>query len=203
VAGEKRGHIAFGHIIKQREHLVANPHAPERCVGIHRVIDGREPERGTQRHRVGPAKAEQGPLNAARARASHGGHPVETGPPEQVQDDRLGQVVGGVAGPHIGRKNAVTGMTGPLFQVGSRRHRNLVTDEGHAEAFGQRGNERGFQCGLGTQPMVHMGNPRAQIRRCAQNGKRSGIGTTRHGAPASNGREAAPSRELLQQISHR
>ena len=77
---------------------------------------GDETELGAQPAGVGAPQGEQRPGRAGR----HRRQPVEPGPAEQVDEQRLGPVVGGVPGQRTGGQRATAGSAGPCLQVGAR-----------------------------------------------------------------------------------
>ena len=102
--------VAPGDVVHQREQLVADPVAHE--AGGRRWTGRRpapSPSVGAQRRGLGPAQGEQRP---GRCRA-HRRQPVEPGAAQQVDQHRLGLVVGGVAGERRRRAARPAGRRGP------------------------------------------------------------------------------------------
>ena len=91
------------------QQLVADPVAAVGGVGVGRVVDRRQAHDPAQRPRLVPAQAEDRPPGAG----GDPGQAVEAGAPEEVEQDRLGLVVGGVAGEDVGRQHPVAGGPGP------------------------------------------------------------------------------------------
>ena len=91
------------------------PHAvaTEARVVVRLVVDRLEPER--RRTARGSPLAAGGAAAAAPDRKP--GEPVEARAAEEVEEHRLGLVVGGVAGEHAGREHGVAGRTGAGLEV--------------------------------------------------------------------------------------
>ena len=123
LAGQHRDHVPAGDVGQQRQHLVAHPVAAvdrgRRCWGPRRAPG--------PRRRTGPgSRPAQGEERMARA-GPDAGQAVEAGAPQQVEQHRLGLVVGGVAGEDVGREHGVPGGPGPGLQVRAGRRRRPVS----------------------------------------------------------------------------
>ena len=79
--------------------------------------------------------ASQGENRVAGARA-HRGKPVGGGPTEQVDEDRLGLVVGGVTGSGAYRQGTKPRSTRPRLQIGSRADVHSVNHDLDSERLG-------------------------------------------------------------------
>ena len=86
-------------------------------VVVRRVVHRPRPSCRAQRTRSrrGAGRA------AGGAPSAHAGEAVEAGAAQQVEQHRLGLVVGGVAGEHVGRQRRVAGRAGPGLEVRARR----------------------------------------------------------------------------------
>ena len=89
------------------QQLVADPVAAEGGSSVGRVLDRSQAEVLAQRPGLAPAQAEQ-----RVAVGPHAGQPVEPGAPQEVEQHRLGLVVGRVAGEHVGRRARRSGPPG-------------------------------------------------------------------------------------------
>ena len=85
---------------------------------------------------------------------SHPGQPVHPGAPQQVGQDRLGLVVGGVAGGGVRPENRPAGLSGPGLQIGPVVQLHPFGPEPCAEPTGRIGNHVGLPPRPGAESVV-------------------------------------------------
>ena len=200
LAGDHRHHVALGDGVEQRQELVADPVAAERRIVVGRVGHRLEPDGRAELPGLPPAQPAQ---RAAAGR--HAREPVEAGAAEQVEQHRLGLVVGRVPGEHVGRQGAVAGRPGPGLDVGPGRHRDALGPERGAVLGRGAPHDLGLGRRPGPQPVVDVdrGDPAAGPHR--QHEQRQRVGPAGHGAGhlrAGRG-EVAPGEQLGHQGIHR
>ncbi len=108
---------------------MTDPIAQVSRILVRRVLHGVQTEPGAQVVGLG---ASQGENRVAGARA-HRGKPVGGGPPEQVDEDRLGLIVGRVAGSGAFRQGTEPSRTRPRLEVGPGADVDSVNDDLDAE----------------------------------------------------------------------
>ena len=137
-------------------------HDPWIVVGgiAHRV----EGEAGTQGHGLGPPQGQQG---VARAGA-HGGQAVDPRAPQQVGQDRLGLVVGGVAGGGPGAEDAQARLPRPRLEVGTVADLHPLGAEGRPEPGGGGGHHGRLGGRAGPEAVVHVDRGDLASRRHGQ-----------------------------------
>ena len=128
-------------------------------------------------HRPG---SHAGAGGAAGGSGVHAGEAVEPGAPQQVEQHRLGLVVGGVPGQHRpgGRRS---GRPGAGLEVGAGLHR-ARTPRNAPPAVGRDPHHLGLAGGPRAQPMVDMHGRGPATGLDGQNQQRQRVGPTRHGA---------------------
>ena len=93
----------------QWEEFVANPHPGEPTVVVVLVVDHSDTGSCTQGPGLVSTQGEKRPVDQIH----RGGDPGRAGAAEQVHQDRLGPIVGGVGDADIGGEGLVTGPAGP------------------------------------------------------------------------------------------
>ena len=119
VASQERGDVAIGYVGEKGNDLMADSDPAKASIGIHLVDDGAQTELRTQRLRLRPPDTQEWPRPAAGTGQSHRRHTVEPGPPQEVQNDGLGEIIGGMAGADVRGKDVVAGISRSFFEVGS------------------------------------------------------------------------------------
>lgn len=140
VASQERGDVAIGHVGEKGNDLIADPDSAKASVGIHLVDDGAQTELRTQRLRLRPPDTQEWPRPAARTGPSHRRHTVEPGPAQQVQNDGLGEIIGGMAGADVRGEHVVPGLSRSFFEVGSVDQSKTMDDALDAQSIGERRN---------------------------------------------------------------
>ncbi len=113
------------------------------------VADG-QAERLAQRHRLVPAEGEQWLRRARR----HGRETVEPRTAQEVEQHRLGLVVGGVAGEDAAGKGVVAGAAQAGLQVRSGRDLDAMQHEVDAEGGGCRPRDLGVGARVGANAVI-------------------------------------------------
>ncbi len=169
LAGEQGRQVAAGASFQQREHLVTDPVAPEGHVVVRRVLPRHEPAAGAFCAHVGPPRAEERPHDAASA-GWHARQPGRATPAQEVEQDRLGLVIGGVrhehrrrAVRHAGRlERVVSRRARPRLDVGSRGDGHAACIEARAQPRCRVGHDACLALAPGTQAVIDVHRDRRQ-----------------------------------------
>ena len=119
---------------------MADAVADEPGVVVAGIVNRTEVEVGAELTGLGSAEGE----DRLGGRAPHPGQAVEGGAPEEVDEDGLGLVVGGVAGEHAGREGRVSRRAGPGFEVGAVSDVDRDRPEPGSEPLGGGGGVLSF-----------------------------------------------------------
>ena len=146
----------MSHLGQQRQDLVAYPVTPKTQLGVGGVDDGDQAQGVNEGSRFRPPQVEDGPAHgpAAGATGPHATKAVQPGPPQKVQQQRLGLVVGRVAHQHALGERSVASRPGPRFQVRPRGHRHRYGLGTSAQRERRRPHHLGLSATCGAQPMV-------------------------------------------------
>ena len=133
------------------------------------------------------------------ATGAHAGQTVEAGAPQEVQEHRLGLVVGRVAGEDIGWENGEASLPGTRLQIGAVFDGRPFGPEGGAELFCGGRHHAGLGRCFGSKAVidVHRRGPApGRARQCEQG---EGVSAPRHGARHIRPRrgERAPRQETV------
>ena len=112
-AREQRDDVASGDVIEQREGFVADPVAAESTVVVRGVVGHVEPQLRAQRLRLGSPEGEDGMPPSWPDRSEAGG----SRPTDQREEQRLGLIVGGVAGQGVRPQRLAACGAGPCLEV--------------------------------------------------------------------------------------
>ncbi len=135
---QKRNRVALGDVGHQRQQLVTDAVANEAGIGVGFIDDGIEIEIGAELMGLGSPKRQ----DRVAVTGLDSGQADNAGPPKQVDEQRLGLVVGGVPGHRLRADRSKASHAGPLFEVGARLDLDPLLPERGAESFGRGGNHR-------------------------------------------------------------
>ena len=136
----------------------------------------------------GPADGPVGGPGASQAAA-----------PADVEQHRLGPVVGGVAHAHVVGQGGIAGSPGPGLQVGAGLHGDGSQLEAASDPVGHRPGGGRVPARVGSQPVVHVPGGDLQSGRGGQNHQRAGVGAARQ--PAIDGARRVRERASPQHLS--
>ncbi len=113
--------------------------------------------------------------------AAHAGQAVEAGAPQEVEQDGLGLVVGGVAGEDVGGQHGVAGGPGPGLEVGAGGDVDRLGPEAGAEP-GRGGLDAAVGLGLRAQAVVDVDGGDLAAGGDGQDQQGQGVGAAGDGA---------------------
>ena len=195
LAGQHGGHVPVGDGVEQGQHVVANAVAPERGPVVGGIDDRDEPEPVAQGACFAAPERQQGPPGAR----PHAGQAVESRSPQEVEEDRLGLIVGGVPGQDIGGQDPVTGRPRPCLEVRPGGDVHSLGPEAGADAPGGAGHHIGLGRRPGPQPMVDVdgGDAAAGLDGEDEEGQRIGAARYRAGHGGPGRRKGAAGQQRL------
>ncbi|MPY93076.1 MAG: hypothetical protein GEV08_08425 [Acidimicrobiia bacterium] len=127
---------------------------------------------------LGPAQGED---RVGRA-CPDAGEAVEGRPPHQVEEDRLGLVVGGVAEAGALGQGGTARSARPLLEVRAALDHGSHGHEGGAEAGGQAGHDVGLRRRAWSEAVVDVHGRGRAAGRHGEHEQGGGVGTARHRA---------------------
>ena len=165
---------------------MADPVAPERQVVVRRVLPRLEPAAGAFGAHVCPPRAEERSHQAPPS-GRHARQPRRTAPPQEVEENRLGLVVGRVRHEHrrcavrhpCGLEDVVSRRARPRFEVGSPGDGHAARIEPRAQPRREVGHDARLALAPRSQAVVDVHRDRREsvVDRDGQEHKR--VGATR------------------------
>ena len=171
--GEDRDDVALGELGELREQFVTDAIAQEALVAVAAVVDHGEAEHRAHVFGVGAPQRQQRAARTGSHRRQSAGRAAQ-----QVQEHRLGLVVGGVSGEHVGGQRAVAGGASASLEVRAIAHVEANGAQWDPQRLAGEGGHLGVGRRLGAEPVidVHRGDGAAGGDR--QSDQRGRVGTT-------------------------
>ena len=156
LSGDDFDQIATGDLDEKREHVVSDAIAKESEVDVRRIFEGSPTEFGAHRTRLVTPNVEEWMQNSTRwsTRHVHADESARAGAPQQVDEDGLDAIVGGVAGEYVVGKNRVARRPSPSLDVGTGLDCYPTCLERRADLASARGHEIGFVRRPGTKSVI-------------------------------------------------
>ncbi len=177
LAAEEVGDVALGDRVEHGKQVVPDAVAAESTIGIRLVVDGLEPELRAQLVCLGAAQRQQ-----RSSVASHGGQAVGAGAAQEVEEHRLGLIVGGVPGEHIRGKRLVACGPSPSLEVGAGWHLHPDRMESGSPLRGDVGHHHAVLGRAGPQAVVDVDRADLTAGFHGQHEQCEGVSATRHRA---------------------
>ncbi len=126
---QNRRNVAFGDLAGQGEQLVTDPVTAERRAVVGLVVERLHAQLGTQFVGLGTAERQ----DRSSMTRGHGGKPICSRTPDQVEQHRFRLIVGGVPGHHAPWKHPVTRGASTRLEIRTRLDGQRVQLEGDTE----------------------------------------------------------------------
>jgi hypothetical protein len=164
-------------------------------IQVRGVVHHFDAESAAQILGVGAPQCQQGPAGTG----SHGRQSTSSGAAQQVDQDGLGLIIGGVTGEHVGGQHRIAGCACPCLQVRAVTHLHDGGVERNAHSVGQRPDHLRLSGSAGSKLVVDV--DRGGVAPCGnrQDEQSRGVGAAGHRTrdDAACGRERGPGEQLM------